>query len=250
MRGKICLVVTAILSLQVMSFAQLRFDAASVKPGAIRRNPSPQNTRINPGGITYTGVTLEDCIVEAYGVKPYQISGPDWIKRDQFDITARAEGQRTRQELMQMLRTLLEERFHLAFHPEQRELPVYALTVAKNGVKLKLSNDDGDSNFDQVAGGVGFHKMSMSNFAALFLSRFPAIGRPVLDKTGLQGDYDFILQLTPNGQEDRAETKRAIGQEGFSLFSYALDQLGLRLEAERASFEVLVIDRAEKPEPN
>ena len=101
-----------------------------------------------------------------------------------------------------------------------------------------------------ATGGIGFQKTSMSEFAGRFLSAIPMIGRPVLDKTGLPGLYDFTLQLNPAANGDAGAIKRAAGEEGFSLFSYALDQLGLRLEAEKASIDFLVVDHVERPSEN
>jgi uncharacterized protein (TIGR03435 family) len=138
----------------------------------------------------------------------------------------------------------------LTFHREQKELPVYALVVGKNGPKLHASEGEGDFTLGQAAGGLGFQKISMSDFAALFLSRIPMIARPVLDKTGLQGRYDFTLQLSPTANADVAVTKRAAKEEGFSLFVYALDQLGLRLEPQKAVIEMLMIDHVERPSEN
>jgi uncharacterized protein (TIGR03435 family) len=101
-----------------------------------------------------------------------------------------------------------------------------------------------------AAGGIGFQKTSMSEFAGRFLSVVPMIGRPVLDKTGLPGPYDFTLQLNPTANGDAGAIKRAAAEEGFSLFAYALDQLGLRLEAEKAAIDFLIIDHVERPSEN
>jgi len=228
--------------------AQRRFDVASVRPNPDRSDPTMV---VNPGGLIYSRVSLEDCFDAAYGVKGYQISGPDWVHRDQFDINAKAEGSNSKDEIMQMLQSLLSDRFKLAFHREQKELPVYVLTVGKNGTKLRASDDTGGT-FSMVpaAGGIGFHAIAMADFAGRFLSSIPMIGRPVLDRTGLTGRYDFTLQLSPTGNADPGAIKRAAVEEGFSLFSYALDQLGLRLEAQKAVIDMFIIDHIEKPGEN
>ena len=145
-----------------------------------------------------------------------------------------------------MLQTLLADRFKLALHREQKELAVYALLTGKNGPKLHPSDGEGEFNMGPAAGGLGFQKISMTDFAARFLSRLPPIGRPVLDKTGLTGRYDFTLSLAASPNAGAADLKRAAVEEGFSLFSYALDQIGLRLEAQKAMIDMLVVDRAEK----
>lgn len=206
---------------------------------------------VNPGGLIYSRVSLEDCFDAAYGAKGYQISGPDWVHRDQFDINAKAEGSHSKDEIMQMLQSLLADRFKLVFHREQKELPVYVLTIGKNGTKLQASDSsEGAFRMGLAAGGLSFHNIAMADFAGRFLSSIPMIGRPVLDRTGLTGRYDFTMQLNPTGNADPGTIKRAAADEGFPLFSYALDQLGLRLEAQKAVIDMLVIDQVEKPGEN
>lgn len=250
-RGTALVGVLATLLFAPPTWCQTRFDITSIRPNPTHSDPTPENLVINPGGIMYSGVTLQDCIVATYGVKWYQVSGgPEWIGGEHFDVIGKAEGDHSKQELMQMLQALLADRFQMTMHREEREMPVFALTVIKNGAKLKESDGQEGASIGQVAGGIGLHNMSMPDFTGLFLSRFPMIGRPVLDKTGLQGRYDFTLQLTPNGKADVRETKRALHEEGFSIVTYALDQLGLKLESEKAMIEMIVIDRAEKPDTN
>jgi uncharacterized protein (TIGR03435 family) len=227
--------------------AQARFDVASIRPNPDRSDPS---FTINPGGLIYARVSLSDCIEAAYGVKPYQISGPDWVRRENFDITAKVEGDHSKDELMRMFQTLLADRFKLALHHQQKEQPVYALVPGKNGPKLRPSEGEGQFSMGPAAGGIGFQKTSMSEFAGRFLSVVPMIGRPVLDKTGLPGPYDFTLQLNPTANGDAGAIKRAAAEEGFSLFAYALDQLGLRLEPEKAAIDFLIIDHVERPSEN
>ncbi len=112
--------------------------------------------------------------------------------------------------------------------------------------KLRRSDGDGDFVMGWASGGIGFRKISMTEFAARFLSRLPPIGRPVLDKTGLDGRYDFTLALASAPGAGAENIKREALEEGFSLFGYALDQIGLRLEAQRALVDMLVVDHAEK----
>src|SRR5438552_14757124 len=98
------------LLLLIVAFAQV-FEVASVRP---TKDRSDESMIVNPGGINYARVTLHNCLEAAYGVKPYQVSGPDWLDSDRFDITARAPGARSREEVMMMLRALLADRFKLA----------------------------------------------------------------------------------------------------------------------------------------
>jgi uncharacterized protein (TIGR03435 family) len=228
---------------QSLASAQLRFDVASIRPTTDRHDES---LIVNPGGLIYSRVSLKDCLESAYSVKRYQISGPDWLETQLFDITARVEGNHSKDEIMLMLQTLLADRFNLALHREQKELPVYALLVGKNGSKLHKSDGDGDFSMGPTSGGIGFQRISMADFAARFLSRLPPIGRPVLDKTGLEGRYDFTLALATAPGTGADGIKKSALEEGFSLFAYALDQLGLRLDAQKTLMDMLIVDHVEK----
>jgi uncharacterized protein (TIGR03435 family) len=223
------------------------FEVASVRG---TKDRSDESMVVNPGGIIYARVTLQNCVEAAYGVKPYQVSGPNWLDSDRFDISARAEGAHSKEELMMMLRALLASRFKLTLHKEKRELPVFALLPGRNGPKLRAADGEGDFSMGPAPSGIGFQRVSMTDFASLFLSRLPMIGRPVLDKTGLSGKYDFTLSLVDRTDGDAVAVKRAAAEEGFSLFVYALDQVGLRLEAEKAEIEMVLIDHAEQPAEN
>jgi len=240
---KILVTVLLVGVTQSLAHAQLRFDVASIRPTMDRRDES---LIVNPGGLIYSRVSLKDCLESAYSVKRYQISGPDWLETQLFDITARVEDNHSKNEIMLMFQTLIADRFKLAMHREQKELPVYALLVGKNGSRLPKSDGDGDFSMGPTSGGIGFEKISMADFAARFLSRLPPIGRPVLDKTGLEGRYDFTLALAAAPGTGADSIKKSALEEGFSLFAYALDQLGLRLEAQKTLMEMLVVDHVEK----
>lgn len=123
--------------------APLSFEVASVKPSAppadgmvIRRMAGgPGST--DPGTLTYTNLPLKMMVVRAYGLKEYQVEGPEWIDSIGYDVTAKVPPGTTREQFQQMLQTLLAERFKLTVHRETRQLPVYALVVAKGGPKMK-----------------------------------------------------------------------------------------------------------------
>ena len=103
----------------------LTFEVAAIKPNpTLKATPSKV---VNPGGLIYTFVTLSDCIEAAYGIKSHQLSGPEWLRSEHYDITAKATGNPTNGQLMIMLQSLLAERFKLAFHHDrQKEVPVYS----------------------------------------------------------------------------------------------------------------------------
>jgi uncharacterized protein (TIGR03435 family) len=241
------------------------FDVASVKPslttgGRFSLSGGPGTP--DPGRIVYSNVPLRIVLLSAYEVRNYQLLGPEWLNTLRYDITARVPQGASRDEFQAMLRHLLESRFRLALHRESKEMPVYALLVAKRGPKLKPV--DAPSADEQIAtahgeGPDGFPKLSMPSSGIVIetkngaarvtanaspMSKFADFlstrtGRPVLDQTGLSGNYSFVLYFTPEGAQaaDNAEP---------DLIGALEPQLGLRLEPRRAPVELLVIDHAEK----
>jgi uncharacterized protein (TIGR03435 family) len=227
------------------------FEAASVKPhpdGGSRDRP-----HIEPGRITCLDISLGDLITMAYGVKGYQISGPGWIVDRSgsvtYDVVATAGNAVGVQEVKRMLRPLLAERFHLAFHRETRELPVLALIVAKDGPKFKEPGDGGDSTVRPNAeGGLSFNNFSMDELAD-WLTRLPSLGRPVIDRTGLAGSFSFpanLFNLEKGAPPDELKRTMMNGDAGGTLRATLPEQLGLKLEAQKAPVEIMVIDRADK----
>ena len=187
-------------------------------------------------------------IQEAYGVKRYQLSGgPAWLHADLFDIEAKAEGDPSRDQMMDMLQTLLADRFQLKVHRETREDNVYALVVAKGGPKLTPSTADKfrialhrNTPVDQE--GVDYTIAGQKATAGQIAERLGdmLLGRPVLDRTGIKGEFDFKVRYATDDNPDT----------GPSIFAAVQEQLGLKLEAAKGPIEILVIDQAEKPSGN
>jgi uncharacterized protein (TIGR03435 family) len=183
-------------------------------------------------------------ITVAYGVRYDQIpAGPGWIRSDRFDIEAKPPDgmQPTAEQVRLMLQNLLAERFQLRLHRETRQLPVYALVVGKNGPKLRASDPDAREGL-VVQGTVnGLHmetkKGSMERLAQQLSY---TAGRPVINKTGLVGTYEFTFDWFP------ATTIPPPDSNLPSMFIAIQEQLGLRLESTTEPQEVLVIDRVEK----
>jgi bla regulator protein blaR1 len=229
------------------------FEAASVK-----RNPDIDDRRdrtrtIEPGRITRLDISLGELIVMAYGIKPYQISGPGWIMdrsgSDTYDVIATAGSPAPVAQVKRMLRALLADRFHLVFHRETRELPVFALLVAKGGPKIKESGDGGEPSVrPDGEGGLSFHNFSMDELAG-WLAMLPSLRLPVIDRTALAGSFSFHANLfevekgAPPGELKRA----MVGGDAASSLRAALPgQLGLKLEPQKAPLEILVIDHADR----
>jgi len=149
-----------------------------------------------------------------------------------------------------MLQNLLAERFKLTIHTETKDLPVYVLNVGKNGPKLTPSNATGNQrSILPAVGGITVQNASMSDLAE-FLAGSPSLGRPVLDKTRLDGRFDFTLMLLDKQIDDPGALKRAIVTSDFSNYAYAVEQLGLKLESGKAPLDITVIDSVQRPSEN
>ena len=219
------------------------FDVASVKAvdvstlgDAVQMNlGSVQN-----GRVTFGNAMLKDCIRLAYGIpSDIQVIAPEWMKSMQYlyNIDARTDPKATPDEVQSMTRSLLEDRFKLKAHREQREMSYLALVVGKNGPKIAaVSEVPVDFKRRNFAG--NFDTILPMPTLAYLLSRFET-ERPILDMTGLTGSYRIQLKWAwaPRG----AQTP-----DGPSLFSALEEQLGLKLESRKGPIDVLVVDSAEK----
>jgi uncharacterized protein (TIGR03435 family) len=195
-----------------------------------------------------TNVTLKSCIVYAYGVTDPQVSGPDWLGSEAYDFVAKAPSGATEDQIPLMFRALLADRFKLALHRDTKELPVYAIAVAKNGPKIKKveSEDHGTSS---SRGHLTATAISMGRFANVLARPGFALGRPVVDQTSLDGLFSFTLDWTPENTSavpDRKSNEPRNADEAPTIFVALQEQLGLRLEARKAPVEILVIDHADK----
>jgi uncharacterized protein (TIGR03435 family) len=216
------------------------FEVASVK--ATGTTDGSLSVDFLPGGgFSARNLTVQQLLRNVYQVEDYQISGgPPWMNSAGFDIQARAAAgspEPTREQVRKMIQALLANRFHLALHRETRELPMYALLVARNGPKLQEANDSARPG-KTMLGQIVTRKMSLATLASILTFD---LKRPVKNETGLQGDFAFTLEWTPGMGEP--ETRP-------TLFAAVQEQLGLRLESTRGPIEVFVIDHVERPSQN
>jgi uncharacterized protein (TIGR03435 family) len=241
------------------------FEAASIKPSApMAMGMVRMGVQYLPGGrISMGGVTVKVLIQQAYEVREFQIvGGPAWIGSDRYDITAKPEGAAGQEQVKSMIQALLKQRFELRFHRETKELPTYGLVVAKGGAKFLGTKhaDVPDEGSDKPKGtrmrmmGRGHFELEGAPVAALANQLGQVLGRSVIDKTELAGNYDFKLEFTPDesapGMMREAGGDRPAAAEGVSIFTALQDQLGLKLEATRGPVEILVIEGVEKASEN
>lgn len=187
------------------------FEVASVKPAApmtggfirvmMRGGPGTPD----PGQITYSNVTIKNVMMNAYNVKGYQISGPEWFESERYDITAKVPPGTTKEQFQLMLQSLLAERFKLTVHRQSKELPIYALVVAKGGPKMKESVVDpnaataGGPNAGAAEGGRGSPLANAAVRATVGKDGFPQLppgGRGALMIMGMNGR----MRMAANGQ--------------------------------------------------
>lgn len=224
------------------------FEVASIKPSRTVGTDSTFNT--TPGRLTATNWTLRDYIRICYDIRidSHVVGGPKWIDENRYDIVATMaesgaaapeERQREPERINAALRNLLADRFHLVLHRESKAVTGYALTVAKNGPKLKESAPETRNSNRWINGKLTSTGVSMSKLAEV-LTRI--IGSPVVDYTSISGIYDLVLEWAPERARETSDKP--------DIFAAVQQQLGLKLESQKVEQQILVIDRAELPEGN
>jgi uncharacterized protein (TIGR03435 family) len=237
--------------------APLAFEVASVKPA---KSVGPRGIKPMPGGQTYiaNGAPLRMMIKLMYKIPDSQIvGGPSWMDTELWDIEAKAAYPSSRDQLHEMFKTLLADRFKLQFHRETKDLSAYVLSTDKSGPKIKLneSPESFDIPIHSARGAGPLPKIVGTRVPMQYFSYYLSLllNAPVVDRTGLDRYYDFTLEWMPEpGLEARkgGAPEVPLASDGPNLFTALREQLGLKLESRKAPVEVFVIDHAEKPEAN
>lgn len=203
--------------------------------------------------------TLKECIGYAYNLTPALIpGGPPWIETDRYDIVGETPGEARPApgQTVLMFQALLADRFKLKFHREPKEMTVYNLVVSKGGPKFGESAAGPDAPPGLLIEGnskgalLPAHNATMAGFASL-LQRV-VLDRPVIDRTGLTSRYDFTLEWSLEGTRQGMGAPARTGSDTDTMPSIfaSIQKLGLKLEPAKAMVDVLIIDRAEKPDAN
>jgi uncharacterized protein (TIGR03435 family) len=228
------------------------FEVASVKPGT----PRTQSTMSPlPGGERFMArnMPLVWLVSAAYGVSVRQISGiPPELANQGYDIEAKAEHPVDREQLMRMLKTLLEDRFKLVARRETREFKAHVLVIALGGPKFEENRDGAELAMRKITGNkASYHNISMPQFANI-LAFDEEVNDTVIDGTGLKGSYDFTLDYYwgPGGIGVKEGREPAPDPNGPSLETALREQLGLKLELRKGPVEMLVVDHIERPSGN
>jgi uncharacterized protein (TIGR03435 family) len=231
----------------------LAFEVASVKLTPPEFGGSRAFAPSSGNNLSLQGMSLKGMIQLAYTLPSDLVSGgPGWVDSTRYDLEARAEGKASQQQRLEMLKTLLAERFRLTFHYEPKETSTYVLTAGKNPkMKERKPGDGGEPSGIRDTGSLHYvcRDTSMSWFARFLEST--VLSRPVAEKTGLSGTYDFDLAWRPDDSQfkGRFAGSREAQSDLPDLFT-ALKDLGLRLETVKSVLQFLRIDHAERPSEN
>jgi len=259
--------------------AKPAFEVASIRPSADQVTGVRVGFQATGSQVRVTAMSIKDYVGIAYGTRPQQIEGPDWIGSQRFDVVATIPDGVPASQVPAMLRTLLEDRFQMKVHRESKDLPVYVLGVSKAGARLTESKPDpntpaepagtvnvsGDGNSTgvgvDIGGGRSFavadnqvqiRGMTMRDVAEV-LTRF--VDRVVVDQTGLTKTYDVTLELTPDefnairirsavnaGVPLPPQAMRLLDNASPDALSAPLSKFGITFEAKKAPLDVVVID--------
>jgi uncharacterized protein (TIGR03435 family) len=227
------------------------FEVASVR----RCQPGGRPYRKeDPAMIRYFNYPLVPIMMRAYGLPHYQIVGPSWLETERYDIVATVPKGSNKAEVPAMLRGLLMDRFHMRVHEEMRQTNVYALVVGKGGPKLRRPESVDGPEVIEFSNTGTLKARTLASLASMLSS---VVDRPVVNMTGLEGNFDISLSAAP---EDFPGLQRIASQRGDadghppgdsetlplpSVFT-AVRELGLRLEPRKLPLRCLIVDFAEK----
>jgi uncharacterized protein (TIGR03435 family) len=259
------------------------YDVASIRKFTPDGGPMVMSTRFDPDGMTATHVYVKMLICWAYGVTNYQVSGgPAWLDSDLYDVHAKMDettaemlaklpSDQAKQDRQHMAQALLADRFKLAVHHEARQLPGFALVVAKGGSKLHEAKPDdeykdGIKNTDGRALGKGMMRTGLDGGAVTWTAQGISVDAlakrlsvqlrsKVDNETGLKDDYDVTLRFSidegraaaPNPSDDGGSLAE---NSAPPIFTALQEQLGLKLESKKIPVDVIVIDHIEAPTEN
>jgi len=225
-----------LLSMKVLILAAMLlaqgpgFEVASVKP--VKERTGPGGFSMSGDLVTYRYTTLLNVMIQAFDLKfGGQVEGPAWIRTERYDISAKCPGKCESEQIPAMLRSLLQERFKLVLHHEQKEFTTFALVVGRGTQKLKQDESRPWETFSMDQGRRAAKSMTMRGLAQ-YVSMMTQ--SPVTDETGLSGHYDFPLEYT-------VEERGSKTGDWPSVFT-VVDDLGLKLRAHKQAFDVVVVD--------
>ena len=245
MRRGVAIRVVATILLEVgapwLLAQSLEFEVASIKVNQTGSGGS-NFPRLKNGALSAENVSLLMLLQAAYDLSAVRIVGPSWLDSDRYDVVGKSPQGVSDSELMPMLQALLKDRFRISDHREMKEMPIYEMIVVKDGLKMSAFDPTHPlvSPPNRNRGGAMIVGSGTMPQLAKMISG--SAGRPVLDKTGLNGRYNYILSFTPLS----AQAAESVSDSPPDLFTAVQQQLGLKLESKKEPIEILVIDHAER----
>jgi uncharacterized protein (TIGR03435 family) len=253
--------ITLALALPILALSQNTpppaFDVASIRPsqssegrgGEGRGGGGPRGLaflappiRVSPDGVTMRNAPLKGIIAWAYGVKEFQVSGPDWLATQRFDIAAKASAKASEDNLRVMAETLLADRFKVAVHRTTKETQAYVLVQGKGGAKLVESTSEGESDIqpDPAKMQITISRTPLSQLTDLL---YMMLRTPVVDETGLTGKYDLKINIAKYASMDNGGGP----VDPLGIIMTALqEEMGLKLESRKVTLDMVIVDHAEK----
>jgi uncharacterized protein (TIGR03435 family) len=213
------------------------FEVVSIKPN--RSTESSSSISRSGGRITFANVSLRELISFAYNIaidRYYELIGPGWLNSEKFDVAATCAPNTSSDAVRQMSQSFLAERFGLAIHRENKSIKAYRLVVAKNGPKLRSSNIE-DPSFTFGDGHVAARGLSMASLADRLSGNVFKLDRPVIDRTGIKGVYDFDLNWSSGDVTDSSQP---------SIFGALQEQVGLKVETGSVRVSVVIVDSVKR----
>jgi uncharacterized protein (TIGR03435 family) len=260
-RSAIAVALLGVCAAWGQSTAPASFEVASVKQTPADQVQARRRATVGVDRIEFHNVTLWYCLSYAYGVKSYQMFGPDWLREPRYEVVAKGPAGTRREDLPKMTQALLAERFQVKAHQETREMPALVLTLGKDGPKLKdaapeSGDGEGGAQVAMSASASGAERLDIKGgtMSTLANTLTGLLGLPVVDKTGLTGRYDFILDFsryetagpkaTGGFNEPPPLPPPPTGMEpGVSIYT-SIQNIGLKLVNQKLPTNVLVVDSA------
>lgn len=248
---RIAVVALALNASALFAQTPAAFDVASIRPSqggdraANMQAALGHAARISPDGVILRNVTLRTLTSWAYHVLEFQVTGPDWAGVNRFDVSAKAAGPVSEDELRTMMQALLADRFKMSIHRDTKETSAYVLQVAKGGLKIKESTSEGEADIqpNQQRMSVSIQRTGMPELVAILGNVFRA---PIVDQTGIKGRYDATIDVAKY-MADMRPSEGGAPPDPIAIVTRGLqEEFGIKVEAKKMPVDFVVIDRADK----
>lgn len=249
--GLICIFWTIPAGFAQTTAALPAFEVASIRPNTafkggegMMRHGGIDRITVDPERLTMYNVTLRGCVRVAFEIKDYQVVGPSWMNEERFDVTAKAAQPVSEKDLHLMLQRLLAERFKLTYHKEKKDLPAYVLVVGKSGPKFHESRSEGEFSAKPISRTQAtFERATVAQLVDLLTQ---VLRVPIVDETGLTGQYDVTVDMTSYLPEGFDHSNGPPPDVQAIVMAAVQEQLGLKLDSRKVLLDQVIVDHIEK----